>query len=540
MMIQKITCKKCSRQFNVDFDKAPKDEFLVGCPACQQKYKLKKPSSSQSQPNETVKTSENVNSEVSLKQIPCPTCAKILKIDLNKIAKYPAIIGCGACKTKIKLNDPNAKKEVKTGKLEEIRKPSSVKIDKQAIDPKNHFSYKLYYHTRKIDQVNKLTLFIYLSYLVSSIAKTLSKPNISSLDPQSFLKLRADANALSMQAFNRNVNPILKENGINPRMTSWASSWFVKKLSSRIVMGILESMKIDMNLPYVKKFKQEINAENNKFLQIVTSKYLIFAICMFLHLFIMSGLALDNGFNIIREGFIDLILFLIIHNLPAFGLYKIGSTGLSKSIIVTNIYILYSMILVNIFSVSVYNLESLEFITFIHGFLNFIFAALQVFIWVKKSSTSAMNKLMDKFDALQLKKMALALVILLTIVSFGSYAKNPFQQNEVDNSDTTTLEILETEPSQPLVDSLSIQDVNPEIIADTARPTSEIYYHIEDADGYSNLRAEPNGEIIRRVYPTEQFRVVESVGNYYKVILSDGTMGFIHSSRVFMTDREVN
>jgi DNA-directed RNA polymerase subunit M/transcription elongation factor TFIIS len=279
-MVKKIQCKNCTKTFNVDFDKAPKDEFVVACPGCQQKYKLKKPAVQTVSKVENKKVEEPKISPVALKQIPCPKCAKVLKIDLNRIAKYPAFIACGACQTKIKLNDPNLKKEIKTGKLEEVKKPTTVKIDKEAINPKNHFTYKLYYHTRKIDYVSKATLFIYLSYLVSSIAKTLSNPTISSIDPQSFLKLRADANALAMQAFSRTVNPILKENGINPRLTSWASGWFVKKLSERIVLTTLENMKVDMNLPYLKKYRQDISSENNKMLQLVNNRYTIFAISL--------------------------------------------------------------------------------------------------------------------------------------------------------------------------------------------------------------------------------------------------------------------
>lgn len=58
------------------------------------------------------------------------------------------------------------------------------------------------------------------------------------------------------------------------------------------------------------------------------------------------------------------------------------------------------------------------------------------------------------------------------------------------------------------------------------------YYTIQDVDGYSNLRNKPNGEILRRVYVSEKFEIIGSEENYKKVKLNDGTLGYIHESRV--------
>ena len=58
------------------------------------------------------------------------------------------------------------------------------------------------------------------------------------------------------------------------------------------------------------------------------------------------------------------------------------------------------------------------------------------------------------------------------------------------------------------------------------------YYKINDPDGYSNLRDKPKGEIIHRVLENEKFEVLSTEENYKKVKLSDGTIGYIHSSRV--------
>ena len=58
------------------------------------------------------------------------------------------------------------------------------------------------------------------------------------------------------------------------------------------------------------------------------------------------------------------------------------------------------------------------------------------------------------------------------------------------------------------------------------------FFRIEDPDGWSNLRKTPAGEVLRKVYSDEKFEVIGEENKHKKVKLSDGTIGFIHSSRV--------
>jgi hypothetical protein len=58
------------------------------------------------------------------------------------------------------------------------------------------------------------------------------------------------------------------------------------------------------------------------------------------------------------------------------------------------------------------------------------------------------------------------------------------------------------------------------------------FYMIQDDDGFSNLRSEPKGEVIQKVYETERFEVIGKEDGYSKVKLENGTVGFIHTSRV--------
>lgn len=65
------------------------------------------------------------------------------------------------------------------------------------------------------------------------------------------------------------------------------------------------------------------------------------------------------------------------------------------------------------------------------------------------------------------------------------------------------------------------------------KPNSQmVQFKINDPDGYSNLRKTPNGDILQKVYENERFEVLSTDNQYKKVKLSDGTIGFIHESRV--------
>ena len=161
-MIQTLKCKKCTNPIKIDYSKAPKDEFIIGCPSCNQKYKLKKPQPSKEIISSTVDKVVSTN----IKNIPCPKCNSNLGVDLSKIIKFPAIISCKKCSTKLKINDPNIKSSLAQNKLDSLKKgPAQLKVDSSKIDPKNNWAYNLYNFTRRVSYLNKLTLFIYLLYL---------------------------------------------------------------------------------------------------------------------------------------------------------------------------------------------------------------------------------------------------------------------------------------------------------------------------------------------------------------------------------------
>ena len=71
--------------------------------------------------------------------------------------------------------------------------------------------------------------------------------------------------------------------------------------------------------------------------------------------------------------------------------------------------------------------------------------------------------------------------------------------------------------------------------AESPANTTEVQinlFEINDPDGYSNLRQSPGGAIMKKVMQGEKFEVIGTEKGYSKVKLADGTVGYIHQSRV--------
>jgi Bacterial SH3 domain len=57
-------------------------------------------------------------------------------------------------------------------------------------------------------------------------------------------------------------------------------------------------------------------------------------------------------------------------------------------------------------------------------------------------------------------------------------------------------------------------------------------YTVSDRDGYVNLRQSPNGKVIGRVDAGSIAIVVGRADQWWRVLMSDGRTGFVHSSRL--------
>ena len=121
----------------------------------------------------------------------------------------------------------------------------------------------------------------------------------------------AETNVVAINTFNSAVNPVLIENNISPKLTSWASNWFVKKISQRIILNVLKSKNVDMNLPYIKKYVEAVNKENAAIKRVFANEYAIY-------LYITILLYIQYDFLTTPLSFIQLLLFEAAVVLPGF------------------------------------------------------------------------------------------------------------------------------------------------------------------------------------------------------------------------------
>ena len=425
-MIQTLKCKKCSNQIKIDYSKATKDEFVIGCPFCNQKYKLKKP-----QPTKEIKsTSADKVISTNIKNIPCPKCKSILGVDLSKIIKFPAIVSCKKCSTRLKINDPNIKSSLAQNKLDKLKTGApQVKIDTSKIDPKNNWAYNLYYHTRRITYLNKITLFVYLLYLSKSISKTLTETNIAKIDLESFAKLKAESTVISSNVFNSIINPILSENGISPRLMSWATNWFVKKVSIRIIMNILERKGIDKSLPYIKKYIDEVEKDNQKIIVFFTNQYSIL-------IYFLVLILLPLSFGHFREKFLPaLFVSLFCAGLPLL-LANYKGYLKTKSVLIGNLAFWLLVIILPRYPESSflnYARETFDSISFyyLYFFTTICLAALiSDYLQSKGKNIEIINKLRVLFKPILLVLAIIIPFVCLTLFSTITKHKVTFEELE--------------------------------------------------------------------------------------------------------------
>lgn len=107
------------------------------------------------------------------------------------------------------------------------------------------------------------------------------------------------------------------------------------------------------------------------------------------------------------------------------------------------------------------------------------------------------------------------------------------QETAQVSEDTTATESTTASETQPEVQEQAPIETTPEV--ETTAPVQESakqLYVISDPDGYTNLRATPGGKVIRKVYENETFDVIETRDSYSKIKLNDGTVGYMHKSRI--------
>lgn len=124
-------------------------------------------------------------------------------------------------------------------------------------------------------------------------------------------------------------------------------------------------------------------------------------------------------------------------------------------------------------------------------------------------------------------------IFLGTITKQSITPSNEKPKEVIEKKEIEEVEIVEIETESegiPTEEDFEEEEVKEDNNVAAAEIT---YYKINDPDGYSNLRdATSNGKIIRKVLESEKFEVISTENGYKKVKLYDGTIGYIHSSRV--------
>lgn len=139
---------------------------------------------------------------------------------------------------------------------------------------------------------------------------------------------------------------------------------------------------------------------------------------------------------------------------------------------------------------------------------------------------------------------ALSILFVIYVLYDKYFKKNHFESISsepaiISDSLVVNNNFIDTSNTESLVDtqftSSDMSNTGDEI--ESVETVQLEYFHIQDPDGYTNLRECEDCKIIRKVYPNEIFLKIDSTRKYYVVKFNDGETGYIYKSRVFKSDQ---
>jgi|SRR5690554_2818388 len=109
----------------------------------------------------------------------------------------------------------------------------------------------------------------------------------------------------------------------------------------------------------------------------------------------------------------------------------------------------------------------------------------------------------------------------------------PINIEDIPNVSTENSNGEELQSSEEIQDSdiESNQETN-ESSTEKNDNVNKLIFTVNDPDGYSNLRNKPGGDVLQKVNVGTTFEIIGEKDNHKKVRLNDGTVGYIHKSRV--------
>tara|TARA_B110000467_G_C18267583_1_gene450305 strand:+ start:99 stop:1169 length:1071 start_codon:yes stop_codon:yes gene_type:complete len=156
-----------------------------------------------------------------------------------------------------------------------------------------------------------------------------------------------------------------------------------------------------------------------------------------------------------------------------------------------------------------------------------------------------------KYNSL-VKKIFISTFVLLIVIPIivEGLENSPYQSNSQEAEVTEYAIELKNE----VIES-ETEEIEEEITTELKLAATEEYYHdqiesegygvleenvilykVNDPDGWSNLRQKPAGRIIRTLDTLERFRVIKINDSWALIKLNNGTIGYIHKSRIILTD----
>jgi hypothetical protein len=183
------------------------------------------------------------------------------------------------------------------------------------------------------------------------------------------------------------------------------------------------------------------------------------------------------------------------------------------------------------------------FLKFLNLFLPFSFTVAVLFIVVLVKTNGNVNFLYNNFD-LKVEESA----SIKSDTDYEIEAKIADWEKEYDQMEKEIEKAFEAIEKDIVKDYKTIKN---DLNQDEEKSEQEIekssnsrldkkngkeFFTIQDADGYSNLRKSPGGEIIRKVYENETFQILVTKNKHVKVIFDDGSTGYIHETRVVKVD----
>jgi hypothetical protein len=299
--------------------------------------------------------------------------------------------------------------------------------------------------------------------------------------------------------------------------------------ASTLLLGVL----------LVKEFKPELFEKGGAVdkmtpLDFISNEYVVAGAILALEYWCSQNMGEFGSFS----GFLMGVLFFVA---APYYLAKLGKFPLIQNLILSHV-VVYVLILVFGF-LDLYNYESaLRAVG--ESFFSITLLALVYEFVVRKKGELIPEKARELVEKIDLKKIVAILVVVILLLFVKEFFTSTSNETQYNPEGVTTEEVIEEEAPAPSQEEEVVQEEEessysepsptPAAEAAAAPPQKQAVqlYSIQDPDGYTNLRATPGGNIIRKVYENETFELVEAGETYSKIKLKDGTTGFLHNSRI--------